>query len=125
MSIETLNKAKGLDHLVAKAARHTSKRYACFTKKYLAEEFVLMRDSDDLPEIQAFYEDLPVVSHSLNPRLIFDQLAGVILDTHNATVVEQTMEIISAAEEGKIFSFPFRCSTNTWSSDKYYERTRG
>lgn len=120
MSIESINSHEVLEFLKSEAAHFSSKRFVCFTKVWLSNEFVVMMSSDSSQEVFEFFMEQPNGSRELSPRLIFDQLEGIITNCHNEELVLSTMDVITVNKEQWIRNFIH--PTGTWSKEKYLER---
>lgn len=94
------------DHLKVKAARLSKRRYVCFTKKWLCNEFVVMNESDCFHEIETYYEEQPLGSRVESSRLIFDQVTGSILRCHNTELVLQTLRILYEEDQSEVLGIP-------------------
>jgi hypothetical protein len=123
MTLERINSHEVIDHLRREAAHRSSKRYVCFTKKWLCDEFVVMTDSDSKQEVIEFFLAQPQKCREESPRLVFDQLIGAVIFCHNEELVLSTMDVL----KGRVDKRPylFRAPTNTWSIERYIARQFG
>lgn len=112
------------NHLKKKAARLSNYRFVCFTKKWLCDEFVVMNESNNLDEIVEYFENQPFGSRRESPRLIFDQLNGIVLRCHNEELVLQTLEILNQ-EDLKGAHYPFQDPSRRWNLDNYLKMQIG